>query len=307
MRKLCLACLRFAALYLMAVRGAFASENVPHAPFAQWADVLKQGQFVAGFFYDESEAYHIWAKNTYHNVTVQAGGESYGIDINQGYITLQYGLTEKWAADLAVGYTTAAWRYFSPNFAAQSTTGLMDIAFGVRYQAFNEAEADSPWVPTLTFRAGAVLPGSYDQNFAFAPGDRSAAIEPEILLRKHFGWTGLGFYGDTLFRWNRTTHNDHYIVMVGLFQQIKNWELDFGYRHLGTTQGEDIVLDTTTRQIFYPRMIRENNDSLEAGFTYTTSKRRIQYGFYTRTVWDGANTDGKFWVGGYINIPFGGK
>jgi len=287
--------------------GLRASENVPHAAFAQWANLPESGQLVAGVFYDESEAYHIWAGNTYHNVTMHSGGEEYGIDINQGYITLQYGITEKWAADLAVGYTTVGWRSFaygsSVPGSVQSTSGLMDTSIGVRYQILNEAQAQSKWTPTLTFRAGAVLPGTYSQGFPFAPGTRSAAIEPELLFRKHFGWTGLGLYGDGLFRWNRTTHNDQYIAATGLFQQIKGWELNAGYRHLGTVTGDSITLDADGT-IVYPVKLRENNDSLEAGFSYTTPKRHIQYEFYTRTVVDGANSDGKFWFGGGINVPF---
>lgn len=289
-----------------------ATENVPHAPFAQWATLPAPGELVAGVLYEESEAYHMWAGNTYHDVTVEKGGEEYGIDVNQGYVTLQYGLNQKWALDLAVGYTTAAWRSFSndgnTNGAAQSTTGLMDIAFGVRYQIWNEAAeaaAGSKWKPTLTFRAGAVLPGSYDKDLPFAPGDRSAAIEPELLARKHFGWEGFGAYADALFRWNRTTHNDHWIVGVGLFQEIKTWELNVGYRHLGSVDGESIIYPVypDTNIIDYPRAPRENNDAIEAGFSYTTQKSKIQIGFYSRTVVDGGNSDGKFWFGGYINVP----
>ena len=294
---------------LIAVAGTtFASENAPHAPFAQWADVPAKGQLVAGLFYQESEAYHIWAGNDYHNVNWKKGGEGYGIDINQGYVTLQYGITERWAADLAIGYTTAAWRYFAnddnTNGAAQSTTGPMDISFGVRYQIWNEATEDARWKPTLTFRAGAVMPGGFDKDFAFAPGDRSACIEPELLVKKHFGWEGFGAYADGLFRWNRTTHNDHWIVSAGLFQQIKTWELNVGYRHLGSVDGESIKFDPATRIIDYPRAPRENSDSVEAGFSYTTQKRGIQIGFHTRTVVDGSNSDGKFWIGGYVNVPF---
>jgi len=299
-----------ATLLTAAATTLLASENVPHAPFAQWADLPERGQFVAGLVYQESEAYHIWAKNTYHNVTVRAAdGEDYGIDINQGYVPLQFGLTEKWALDLSVGYTTVGWRYFSnhsPDFQPESTSGLMDVSFGVRYQVCKENLKDSPWRPTLTLRAGAVLPGAYEQAFPFAPGNRSAAIEPELLLRKHFGWPGLGFYNDSLFRWNRTTHNDEYIEAVGFFQQIKGWELDVGYRRLGTIQGEDIRL-LPNREIYYPVMIRENSDSIEAGFSFTTSKRHFQYGFYARDVIGGVNSDGKFWVGGYVNLPLGGK
>src|SRR5262249_48169210 len=154
-----------------------------------------------------------------------------------------------------------------------------------------------------TFRAGTVMPGSYNQNIAFAPGLRSAAIEPEVLFRKHFGWPGLGAFGDALFRWNITTHNDQYITAIGLFQQIKGWELDVGWRHLQTLSGGDIVLSPDL-SIYYPRDVRENYDAFDFGFSYTTSKRRIKYAFLARTVVDGNNTDSKLWVGGSVQMPF---
>lgn len=287
-----------------------ASENVPHRPYAMWADVPEKGQFVAGIVYEESESYHIWASGTQYSVSWKASGEYYGIDINQGYLALQYGLTKKWAADLNLGGTTCGWRYFD-NGQVQSTIGMMDMSFGARYQIFNEAEAGSPWVPTLTFRAGAILPGTYDKDFEFAPGLRAAAIEPELLLRKHFGWPGLGVYGDALYRWNRTTANDQYIVSVGFFQLIKGWELDAGYRHLGTISGSDIYFTDPTQPsnntLVYPRDPRENSDAIEFGFSYTTVKHQIRYGFNLRSVVAGNNSDSKLWVGGSVDVPFGGQ
>ncbi len=285
-----------------------ASENVPHTPYAEWANVPDPGQLVTRLTYQESEAYHFWAGSTRHAVDISMDGEHYGIDINQGYVSLQYGINEKWAADLAVGYTTVGWRYFANGGApgtVRSTTGLMDTALGVRYQIFKEGEAPHDWIPTLTFRAGAVLPGTYDQDIPFAPGDRSTGIEPELLARKHFGWTGLGAYADGLFRWNHTVGNDHYIVSFGLFQQIGNWELDAGYRRLGTVSGQNIQFDSATQKIFYPREVRENQDSIEAGFDYRTGWRGLRVGFQSRTVFDGANTDKKFWLGGFVEMPFG--
>jgi hypothetical protein len=296
---------------LLLARSASATENVPHLAFAQWADVPLEGQFVAGLVYQESEAYHIWAQRTENSVKWKANGEDYGIDINQGFVSLQYGITKRWAVDLNVGYTTTGWRYFTdPSTGKQgaihSTDGLMDTAFGVRYQIFREGEGDICWIPTLTFRAGGILPGTYDQNFAYAPGFRSASVEPELLAKKHFGWPGLGAYFDGLFRWNRTTGNDEYITTIGLFQQIKGWELDVGYRHAQAISGGDVVLNAD-QSVVYPRAVREINDSIEAGFSYTTSKKHIRYGFETRTTFDGSNTDRKFWFGGSIQIPFGGK
>ena len=308
-RRTRLASTRAAALLCLLLTSSLpASENVPHRPFAQWADLPERGQFVFGLVYEESEAYHVWASGHQENIAVKSGGESYGIDINQGYLALQYGLKERWAADFNIGATTVGWRSFSPDNSVRSTTGLADWSFGVRYQIFNEAKAESPWLPTLTFRAGAVLPGTYEKRFAFAPGLRSAAIEPELLMRKHFGWPGLGTYADGLYRWNRTTGNDQYITVLGLFQQIKGWELDVGYRHLQTLSGSDISFADTSdlSTLNYPRDPREINESIEAGFSYRTSKRHIRYGFHSRTVFDGNNSDRKFWVGGSIDIPFGG-
>jgi hypothetical protein len=293
----------------MAVSG-WASENVPHLAFAQWVDVPLEGQFVAGVVYSESEAYHIWAKRTESSVKWEANGEYYGIDINQGFVALQYGITKKWTVDLEAGYTTCGWRYFTDPVTGKqgtvhSTDGLLDTAFGVRYQIFKEGETDATWLPSLTVRAGGILPGTYDQYFAYAPGFRSASVEPEVLAKKHFGWPGFGGYFDGLFRWNRTTANDQYMTTIGLFQQIKGWELDVGYRHMQTISGTDVVLNAD-QSIDYPRGVREINDSIEAGFSYTT-KKHIRYGFETRTTFDGSNTDRKFWFGGSIQIPFGGK
>ena len=284
-----------------------ASENVAHEPFAQWADLPDAGQLVTRLTYEESESYHFWAGNTRHIVDFQADGEHYGIDINQGYLSLQYGFNEKWAADLAVGYTTVGWRYFANGQTPgtiRSTLGLMDTPFGLRYQIFKEGEATCPYTPTLTFRAGAVVPGSFNQHIPFAPGTRSTAIEPELLARKHFGWAGLGAYSDALFRWNHTTANDLYIVSFGLFQQIKNWELDAGYRHLGSISGKSIQFDSATQNIAYPRGVRENQDSIEAGFDYRTPWHALRVGFQSRTVFDGSNTDKKFWIGGFVEMPF---
>jgi len=309
-----------AVLFLAAALpwGASASENAPRRPFAQWADVPERGQFVWGTLYEQSESYYIWEGLTRHNITLKAqDGESYGIDIRQGYFTLDYGITEKWAVDVNFGGTTVGWRSFNTNGAIQETTGLIDTAFGVRYQIFNEAiDTNSAWTPTLTFRAGAIVPGTYDRYLAFAPGNHSAAIEPSILARKHFGWPGLGAWLDGWYRWMHTTGNDQYMASFGLFQQfgpsekMGKWELDVGFRHQQATSGEDIILFGTGvpyNGISYKADVREISETFVAGFSYTTLKRHIRYGFESRKTFDGRNTDSKLWLGGYLDIPFGGK
>jgi hypothetical protein len=155
------------------------------------------------------------------------------------------------------------------------------------------------------------MPGTYSESFIFAPGNRTTAIEPELLLRKHFGWPGLGLYGDGLYRYNMTIGTSQYIIAAGLFQQIKGWEIDFGYKHLQTLSGSDIIWlgdpSTYNPNIIYPRDPRENNDAIQFGFSYTTAKRHWRYGFQLTSVVDGSNSDAKLWLGGSLDIPIGGK
>ena len=300
------------ALLAAAAQTALASEDEPRRPFAQWADVPAEGQLVLGTLYEQSEAYYIWAGGQRHNITIHASnGESYGIDVRQGYFTLDYGLTERWAADLDFGGTTVGWRSFDPRGGVQQTTGVMDPTLGVRYQIFNEGKENAvwlpKWLPTLTFRAAGIVPGDFDRYIAFAPGNHSAAIEPSLLFRKHVGWPGLGVWGDLLYRWEHTNGTDQYITAGGLFQRIRGWELDAGLRHLQSTSGTDITRapggGPPWSGITYLADVREISDSVDAGFSYTT-RQHIRLGFHARKTFDGRNTDSALWLGGWIDIPF---
>jgi len=299
-----------AAVALLTTFGgnALGSENTPRLPFAECAEVPSQGQLKFRTTYEQSEAYNIWTGNQRQNITIHTSeGESYGIDIRQGYFSLDYGLSERWAADLEFGGTTVGWRSFEHDAMVKQTTGVMDPTFGARYQLVHES--DQSWLPTATFRAGGIVPGKYNEHIAFAPGNQSAGIEPSLLLRKHFGWEGFGAWGDGLYRWLHTTGNDHYIVAAGLFQQVRRWELDVGYRHLQSIAGQDISLPPTPGAppwdaITYKRDVREISDSVDAGFSYITRKRNLRLAFHARKTFDGSNTDSKLWIGGSIEIPF---
>jgi hypothetical protein len=290
-----------------------ASEDEPRRPFAQWADVPQAGQLLFGTLYEQSEAYHVWEHGNHRSVVnTPVDGENYGIDVRQGYFTIDYGLTRNWAADLNLGGTTVGWRAFD-NGTIGKTTGMMDPTFGARYQIFNETNSGSAWLPTLTFRAGAIVSGVYDRRVGFAPGNHGVAIEPSLLFRKHVGWEGFGVWGDVLYRWEHTLGNDQYIAAVGVFQQIQGWELDLGYRHQQCLSGEDIALgpqtgpgvyNSVSNPNWYPIDVREINDSIDAGFSYTTVKRRIRYGFHARKTFDGSNTASFLWLGAYVDIPF---
>jgi len=296
---------------LLPNQNLMASEDEARRPFAEWAEVPEPGQLIFGTLYEQSEAYHIWVQGNHRMpANTRVDGENYGIDVRQGYFTFNYGITKKWAADLNLGATTVGWRPFDGG-GIQKTTGIMDPTFGVRYQIFNETDSNAPaWLPTLTFRAGAIVPGVYDRHLAFTTGNHGVAIEPSILFRKHLGWEGFGIWGDVLYRWEHTIGADQYIAAAGVFQQIKGWELDLGCRHLQTLSGEDIVLgprtagqSSTYNSITYPVDVREISDSLDAGFSYTTPKRHFRWGFHARKTYDGSNTDSALWLGASLDIP----
>ena len=47
---------------------------------------------------------------------------------------------------------------------------------------------------------------------------------------------------------------------------------------------------------------------IEAGFSYVAPWHKLKFGFYTSKTFDGSkSTDSSFWVGGYVEVPFGGK
>lgn len=282
-----------------------AVENAPRRPFAQWANLPEPGQFVISPWYMESEAYHMWRGEARENINVIRRGEDYGVDVMQGVIGLQYGLSERWAADLNVGVATVGTRSFNATGDSESTTGLMDTSMGVRYQIFKEADGGSGWTPTLTFRAGGVVPGSYNKLFPFAPGNHSAAIEPSLLLLKHFGWQGFGAYGDTYYRWMRTSGDDQYLVAAGFFQEIQRWTLNVGYRHFQGLSGVDIGGAGNT--ITYSPQVKEISESIEAGFNYRTASQKYNYGFHMRKTLAGRNVNSALWLGFYVDFSFGGK
>jgi hypothetical protein len=291
-----------AACVLLGLLQSFASETLPRKPFAEWADVPAERQFNIRFSYVEGEAYHVWYGREQKNISVKKQGEEYGIDPMYGVIAMEYGLTPRWTADLNVGYGTVGTRSYNPGAGSQSTSGILDVNLGVRYQIFHESDAQ-PWLPTFAFRAGGILPGTYNKRFPFAPGSHSAAIEPSIYVKKHFGWTGFGAYGEASYRWMRTSGDDQYTAAVGFFQEICSWNFNAGYRHFQQISGDDLLPVPVGTPISYSPQVREISDAMEAGFSYTTTQR-WKWGFYTTKIFDGSNTDSRFLISGYLEIPF---
>ncbi|MDB6112585.1 MAG: hypothetical protein JWR69_4335 [Pedosphaera sp.] len=297
MRKIIALCIGLSFGTLPFVR---ASDNLPAKPFAQavWLPEAKQWWVTPWYEYTEFE--RIWRGDRKENI-IQGGG--HGFDQNNGMVLLEYGIKQNWAADLLLGYTSLATRSFStPPGSVISTSGLMDVTFGLRWQVLNETNTESKFTPTLTVRAGGIYRGTYQRDFPFAPGSGSVGVEPSVLLSKSFGWEGFGMYGNLGYRDFRSGGNGDAFGSVGFFQNYKGLNFDAGYRHQQNTGGEDIGGSGNT--IVYSTNIKEFNQLYELGIGYTDRKAR-HFQFYLAQNFNGKNTGDKTIYGIYVTLPFG--
>ena len=56
-----------------------------------------------------------------------------------------------------------------------------------------------------------------------------------------------------------------------------------------------------------PQFLRFARGKMTAFNKSPSRRRHVRYGFHSRTIVDGNNTDGKFWVGASVDIPIGGS
>lgn len=107
----------------------------------------------------------LWIGTTKVSIETQS---QYDFELNDGMIRLDYGLSDRWAFDANLGYTSAATRAWNPRNQPQTTQGLMDTQLGVRYRLLEGAES-APWYqPALSLRLGAIIRGTYDTDFRMA-------------------------------------------------------------------------------------------------------------------------------------------
>ena len=274
---------------------------MPAKPFGQTALLPERRQFLLTPWYRSTEFQNVWRGSQHENITV---GDEHGFDQNNGMLLVEYGLKEKWAADLLIGYTGFSTRSTTPDGSVELTDGLMDVTFGVRWQVLNESECESKWAPTLTLRAGGVVNGTYDYDFPFAPGNGSVGVEPSVILLKSFGWEGFGMYGNLGYRNLRSGGNDQVFGSIGVSQRYNGFSFNAGYRHQQNTSGPDIGGSGSTFD--YSLKVKEINQMFEAGMGYTDRAGR-HFQFYYAQNFDGRNTGDKMVYGVYASFPIGGR
>lgn len=228
------------------------------------------------------------------------------LDQYTAYLSLEFGILERLAADATVGYTWTD----SDAFGGQvSDDGLTDTSLGLRYRLIDEFTALSEYAPTVSIRAGAVIAGTYDDNLPFSAGDGAHAFESSLLLGKIIGQTGFGGFGQIGYRVRENPVPDDVFGNVGVFKQFGPVNIAVGYRHVQAVSGLDIggsgFNPALGRSHGFPAL-KEINQLVEAGLSFTDNGGRNYQISAAKSV-DGRNTGDKWLFGANITIPWGGQ
>lgn len=263
-----------------------------------------QGDLVASPSFTFSTFDEFWVGDTKVS-PLKDNGES--MDQINVFISLEYGILDRLAADATIGYTQVG---STTTFGNGDEKGLADTLLGVRYQVLEETDV----IPALSVRLGGVIAGTYDENTPFSPGDGANALDGSILLAKAFGYSGFGSYGDIGYRVQESPVPDEFFASVGVYKQFYGLfsELDaltvnVGYRHIQSTDGLDIMgpgFNPGAGSASGFPALKEINQLLEAAIGYTDSGGR-HYQFSLAKSLDGRNTGDKWVFGFSASFPFG--
>ncbi|MHB9007419.1 MAG: hypothetical protein ACYDC1_10865 [Limisphaerales bacterium] len=286
---------------------AQATERYPEKPFARMVDIPEQGQLVVTPWFTYSAFQSYWQGT--HEVDLSRGDLEYDVEYYRGMVVLEYAFHPKWALDLTVGYVDQATRCLNEEGSVEKSSGLMDITFGMRYVVTRES-AESRWTPDFTVRVGGIVPGSYDEEFPFAPGLGEVGIEPAAYARKTI-WGREGDYAGGLFASAGYRHMvsyapDSILLGAGFFQRVGPFTAFAGWRQQQALSGPDVSADASTADpydVVYTNRMKEMNYMAEWGGTYRL-KNGMLLQFYMNSNFDGRNTGEKLTYSGAISIPF---
>ena len=277
---------------------SYGTENLPQIPFAESARLPEPGKLVVTPWYNYSVFRKLWIGDTKTSIEVRPRDD---FELNDGMIRLDYSLNSRVALDLNLGYTSAATRAWNPQNQPQTTQGLMDTQFGVRYLLLGEKQNGQWYVPTLTARVGAIIKGTYDADFPMAPGDGASGAELSLMLAKSFECCGLGVYGQFGYR-----IRDHHVPQTlfgcgGISETMHfDWIINSltiygGYRGLSDLNGGDLTgmrISSTPSDyvnLGYNRTVQEIYHMGELGVTLTDKHGR-RYFLSCASPFSGQNT-----------------
>jgi hypothetical protein len=216
-------------------------------------------------------------------------------------VALEYGVTDTIALDTTVGYTWVD----TTAFGGKTTDdGLTDTRIGVRWQVFDERATTCKWAPTVAFRLGGIIAGTYDTGLPVAPGrpcaggDGAHGGEASMLFTKAIADTGFGLYGEVGYRLRENPVPDDFFGLFGAYKTFGSFTLNAAYRHVQGLSGTDIGAPGFT----FPAL-KEINQIFEAGLGFRDSGGRYYQVFGAFNL-GGRNTGDKTILGVSATFPF---
>lgn len=270
--------------------------------WSQSAWLAEPGQFILtpGFTFTSFDEF--WMGDTLVG-PLKAADES--LDQYTAYLSLEYGVIDRLALDLSLGYT---WTSSTSTF-GEDDEGLTDVLFGLSYRIVEETEA---W-PIVAVRLGGIVAGSYEENTPFSAGDGAHGIEGSLLFGKTLGASGVGLYGDIGYRIRESPVPNEWFGSAGVFKQFAalfhpndSLTIAAGYRHIESVDGLDIggpgFNPALGSNHGFPAL-EEINQLIEGAIGYTDAGGR-QYQFTAGHSVDGRNTGDKLILGFSVSFPF---
>lgn len=251
----------------------------------------------ASDFYNGSTRQAILGANTLEQHTVTLASE--------------YGITDRWAADVAIGYTSSSLKNTSLGGLQDNTStieGMADTTLGLRYKVIDEFQTKTNWIPTLTLRGAAIIEGTYKANLFQSPGDGASGGQFGFLLGKSYDWLGgIGYYGGVSYRMRGENVPNDLLSNIGVYKTIyKGLTANFGYRDERTFGGGISVGELVTGLATGPAQFQQLEDtrsSLEGGLSYRDGGDRV-YGISIGKTISGENTFDRTSFSTYLSLPF---
>ena len=222
-------------------------------------------------------------------------------------ISVDYVFYDRLAFDMTLGYVRASIGKNAGGSSLGANDGMQDVNFGLRYQLLDEFRWDSPWVPTVAFRFGGIIAGTYSTadtgvDFPGIPGDGASGFESEFSVGKVGLPLEIGLIGAIGIRWRDQNVPFEWHLRLGAFRTFYDRvTLSFAYDQWHATSGLDIGGPGFTAARF--RELKEVSNNVETSIGYSDLKGRY-FGFYYIKTVGGRNTGRKDSFGVSISAPF---
>jgi len=225
----------------------------------------------------------------------QAALGSSGKDQSTRLLSIEHGLSERWAADLTLGHSRVKMGSFPKD------SGWVDSLAGIRYLVLDETESFNRYAPTVALRVGGILAGNYDEGLPFSSGDGASGVEVSALMGRSLNRT-FTLLADLGYRWREHGVPEDIFGSVGLAAGWMRYIVSAAWRYDGAVSGLAILGPGFGTVGGFPQ-VRERNTSVQVGLGGALTDRFFLQTYAAWTV-AGENTGDKTALGGSITTSF---